>query len=152
MRIVNQMKLEIMSIPENVALARVTVAAFASQIDYTLSDLDEIKVAVSEAISNAIIHGYSKDPNQIVSVVASIFNDQSLEIIIEDKGKGIENVEEAIQPAFTTDDERMGLGFVFMQSFMDELKVDSVVNQGTKIKMVKKFDQHAQIQNTKGSQ
>lgn len=151
MNIRNQIKLDIMSIPENVPLARVTVASFASQLDLTLVDLDEIKVVISEAVSNSIIHGYEKDPNHTVTIVATLYNNDTIEIIVEDQGKGIENVDEALQPAFSTDEERMGMGFVFMQSFMDKLKVDSEVNKGTKVTMVKKFDQTASHEEVAGS-
>lgn len=151
MKISNQIKLEIMSIPENVALARVTVASFAAQLDFTLIDLDEIKVAVSEAVSNAIIHGYENDPNQIVTMIITLYKNKTLEIIIEDTGKGIANIDQALQPSFSSDDERMGLGFVFMQSFMDNFQVDSKINQGTKVTMVKKYDQNAHLEEIKGS-
>lgn len=137
MSIKNQMKLTIMSIPENVPLARVTVAAFAAQLEFTLEDLEEIKVAVSEAVSNSIIHGYKNDPNQSVSVTCTIYP-ETLEISVEDNGVGIENVSEAMQPAFTTETERMGLGFTFMQSFMDKLNVESQPSKGTKVTMVKR--------------
>lgn len=136
MRYINRMKLEFLSIPVNVAFARVAVAAFASQLDYTLTDLDEIKVAVSEAVGNAIIHGYENQAEKIVRVTAAL-TDNSMEITVEDDGKGIEDVEQATQPAFSTNPERMGLGFVFMQSFMDSLKVDSAPGQGTRVAMTK---------------
>ncbi|MCL6560525.1 MAG: anti-sigma F factor [Firmicutes bacterium] len=136
MHYINQMKLEFLSIPSNVAFARVTVAAFASQLDYTLADLDEIKVAVSEAVGNAIIHGYENAPDKYVRVFAALTKD-TLEIRVEDDGKGIEDIKKALQPAFSTDPERMGLGFVFMQSFMDDLKVDSQPGHGTRVSMRK---------------
>ncbi len=136
MKIKNQVKLVFLSLPENVALARITVAAFAAQLDLTLEDLEEIKVATSEAVSNAIIHGYNNDPNKIVTVIATT-TENSLEIAIEDEGKGIPDIARAMQPAYSTDPERMGLGFVFMQSFMDRVDVQSVVNKGTRVLLVK---------------
>lgn len=136
MKIKNQVKLVFLSLPENVALARITVAAFAAQLDLTLEDLEEIKVATSEAVSNAIIHGYDNDPNKIVTVIATT-TENSLEIAIEDEGKGIPDIARAMQPAYSTDPERMGLGFVFMQSFMDRVDVQSVVNKGTRVLLVK---------------
>lgn len=151
MKIVNQVKFELLSIPENVAFARVSVAAFAVQLDFTLNDLDEIKVAVSEAVSNSIIHGYNQDPNKTIRITATIYNNNNLEIIVEDEGVGIKNIDEAIRPSFSSDDERMGLGFVFMQSFMDSFHVDSLVNSGTKVTMVKKFDPNASLQLNKDS-
>lgn len=135
----NQIKLEMLSKGDNVALARVTVAAFASQIDFTLGELEEIKVAVSEAVSNAIIHGYG-DKMGIVTVTVSLMGD-AVEIIISDKGQGIENVVQAMQPSYTTRPERMGLGFVFMESFMDQLNVDTKVGVGTTITLLKRAKQ-----------
>lgn len=137
MKTKNQIKLSILSVPENVALARVTVAAFAAQLDFTLDDLEEIKVAVSEAVSNSIIHGYKNGTNHTVDVICSIIDD-SLEIVVEDTGEGIANVEQAMQPAFSTESSRMGLGFTFMQSFMDNLNVKSEINKGTKVTMTKR--------------
>jgi len=136
-RYINQMKLEFLSVPANVAFARVTVAAFASQIDYTLSELEEIKVAVSEAVGNSIIHGYENAPDRFVRVYAALTRD-TLEIRVEDDGKGIEDVNKALQPAFSTDDERLGLGFMFMNSFMDSLRVESAPGRGTVVTMSKR--------------
>jgi len=133
----NQIVLQMFSKPENVALARVTVASFAAQLDFTLGELEEIKVATSEAVSNAIIHGYAAKEG-IVTINVSLYED-SVEVIVIDEGKGIEDIEMARQPSYTTDPERMGLGFVFIESFMDEVEVVSAVDQGTKVKMVKKI-------------
>lgn len=137
MQFINQMKLEFLSIPANVAFARVTVAAFASQLDFTLADLEEIKVAVSEAVGNSIIHGYESAPDRFVRVFAALTID-TLEIRVEDDGLGIEDINKALQPAFSTDAERLGLGFVFMQSFMDSFQVDSSPGQGTVVVMSKR--------------
>lgn len=128
----NHMKMEIAGLPENVSFARVVVATFASQLDFTLDEIEEIKVAVSEAVSNAIIHGYQNQPGGTVRIWASIEEDR-LEVRVEDSGVGIANIEQAMLPAYTTCSDRMGLGFSFMQSFMDEVKVESAVNQGTQI-------------------
>src|SRR5690606_20380541 len=122
----------------NVRLARVTVAAFASELDYDVSVLEEIKVAVSEAVTNAIVHGYQKDPQGIVTLTASLY-DSNLEIVVEDRGKGIDNLDQALEPGEGTDPERMGLGFVFMRTFMDELEVTSEPDLGTKVIMRKKL-------------
>ncbi len=132
MKAINHIKLEFPSIAGNVRLARVTVAAFASELDYDVSVLEEIKVAVSEAVTNAIVHGYQKDPQGIVTLTASLY-DSNLEIVVEDRGKGIDNLDQALEPGEGTDPERMGLGFVFMRTFMDELEV------GTKVIMRKKL-------------
>ncbi|MFZ3170788.1 MAG: anti-sigma F factor [Carboxydocellales bacterium] len=139
MKVNNQMSFQLMSLPENVAVARVTVAALAAQLNFTLSELDEIKVAVSEAVSNAIIHGYDNNPKYSVQVVIKLY-EHALEIVVEDKGKGIEDIEQALQPAFSSDPERMGLGFVFMQSFMNDFRVKSEVGKGTQVIMVKKLE------------
>lgn len=133
----NHMKLEILSIPANISFARATVAAFASQIDFTLSDLEEVKVAVSEAVSNSIIHGYRNTPDRFIRVHARL-TVNTLELSIEDDGRGIEDIAKALQPAFTTDPERLGLGFVFMQSFMENLQVDSLPGRGTLVRMTKR--------------
>lgn len=135
----NQIKLEFLSCPENVALCRMTIAALASQKEVTLNDLEEIKVATSEAVSNSIIHGYQNRTNGIVTVIGTLYED-ILQIEIIDEGIGIANINEAMQPAFSTDPERMGLGFVFMQSFMDEVEVESQVNQGTRVKLLKRLN------------
>ncbi len=139
MKIKNQAKLEFLSIPENVALARVTTATFAAQLDFTLNDLEDIKVAVSEAISNAIIHGYENRPAETVRMIITLY-EGALEIIIEDEGKGIADIDQALQPAYTTEPERMGLGFVFMQSLMDEFSVKSELGKGTRVTLAKKLE------------
>lgn len=136
MKLRNQVKLEFLSCSENVGLARVVAATFAAGLDFNLNELEEIKVAVSEAVSNAIIHGYEGDPAKLVTLEANLYDDM-LEIIVEDKGKGIENLEEALKPGFSTDPERMGLGFVFMRSFMDGLDVWTEVGKGTRVKLKK---------------
>jgi len=134
----NKIKLEFLSKGENVALARITVAAFVSQLEITLSELEEIKVAVSEAVSNAILHGYQNKPDEIVTI-KGILKGHTLVLEIIDQGVGILDIEKAMEPAYSTDPERTGLGFVFMQSFMDEVKVESQVNHGTKVVLVKKI-------------
>ncbi len=132
----NRIKMSFPSGSENVAIARVTAAAFAAQLDLTLNDIEEIKVAVSEAISNAVIHGYGDQPGEI-EFTLSLDGDR-LEFVVTDYGKGIADIEQARQPSFSTDPERMGLGFVFMESFMDELAVESAVGKGTTVRMAKR--------------
>lgn len=134
----NYVRLEFKSLPENVALARVLISSLVAQVDTTLNDLEEIKVAVSEAVSNCIIHGYKEQNNGIITIEAAI-RQGVLKIIIEDKGIGIEDIEQAMTPAYSTNPERMGLGFVFMKSFMDEVQVESEVGQGTKVVLEKKL-------------
>lgn len=134
----NRIILHLMSKGENVALSRVTVAALASQLDLTLNDLEEIKVATSEAVSNAIIHGYQNRSDGMVKVIGTLY-DGELVIEVIDEGVGIADIQEALKPAFSTDPERMGLGFVFMQSFMDDVRVDSQVDRGTTVTMRKRI-------------
>ena len=130
----NEMKLEFLSKANNEAFARITVAAFVSQLDPTIEELADIK---SEAVTNAIVHGY-EDTEGIVKVVAKLFSN-TVEIEVSDTGKGIEDVELARKPLYTTKAnlERSGMGFTIMESFMDEVEIDSVVGLGTKIKMKK---------------
>ena len=133
----NEMKLEFLSKSNNEAFARVTVAAFAAQLDPTIEELADIKTAVSEAVTNSIIHGY-ENTEGIIKIVARIFAN-TISIEISDTGKGIENIELAKQPLYTSkgDLERSGMGFTIMESFMDELNVESVLGLGTKITMKK---------------
>ncbi|HEX3032705.1 MAG TPA: anti-sigma F factor [Bacillota bacterium] len=137
MKVLNQVKLEMLSKAENVAFARVTVAALASQLDFTISELDDVKVAVSEAVSNAIIHGYQNANKGIVVLLVTIYED-ILEVVVDDQGIGIADLEQAMTPSFSTDPERMGLGFVFMQSLMDDLRVKSEPGKGTQVILTKK--------------
>jgi stage II sporulation protein AB (anti-sigma F factor) len=136
----NQLILTFSSIPENVGIARLLIASVGAQLDLPLNDIEELKVAVSEAVSNAVIHGYRNEPHHIVHLNLDI-NANTLEIVVKDEGCGISNIEQAMQPAFSTDPERMGLGFVFMQSFMDELQVESTLDVGTTVTMVKYIKQ-----------
>lgn len=133
----NEMKIEFISKSSNEAFARIAVAAFASQLDPTIEELADIKTAVSEAVTNCIIHGYDKKQG-IVKIVSKL---KENEIIIEisDKGKGIENIDEAKEPLYTTKPnlERSGMGFTIMESFMDKMEVESILGLGTKVTMSK---------------
>lgn len=135
----NYMKLEFLSKSSNEAFARVVVAAFASQLDPTIEEISDIKTAVSEAVTNAIIHGY-EDSEGIVKIKSKINNDE-IEIIVEDNGKGIEDIKIAMEPFYTSrpELERSGMGFTVMETFMDSLEVTSQVGKGTVVKMKKKF-------------
>ncbi|HBT20475.1 MAG TPA: anti-sigma F factor [Peptococcaceae bacterium] len=137
--IINYVQLEFLSVPENVSLSRVVVASFAAQLDLTLNDLEEIKVAVSEAVSNSIIHGYNNKPVGKVYVTVMRY-EKELVIIVKDEGVGIKDVKKAMEAAYSTDPERMGLGFVFMKSFMDEVNVVSEPGKGTTVELVKKLE------------
>ena len=138
----NEMKLEFLSKSCNEAFARITVAAFVSQLDPTIEELSDIKTAVSEAVTNCIIHGY-EDCEGVIKIKARIIRN-NVEIEISDTGRGIENVELARKPLYTTKAnlERSGMGFTIMESFMDEVEIDSVYGLGTKIVMRKKIKQH----------
>ena len=132
-----EMKLDFLSKSNNEAFARITVAAFASQLDPTIEELADIKTAVSEAVTNCIIHGYD-DREGIVKIRAKILGN-SLQIEISDNGKGIENINLAREPLYTSKPklERSGMGFTIMESFMDDVKIESIVGLGTKITMKK---------------
>ena len=135
----NEMKLEFTSKTSNEAFARIAIAAFASQLDPTIDELSDIKTAVSEAVTNSIIHGYMNDEG-MVRLEAKIIAD-TIEIEISDSGKGIENIEEAMKPLFTSKPnlERSGMGFTIMESFMDEIKVESSLGFGTRVILRKKI-------------
>ena len=143
----NEMKLEFLSKSNNEAFARVTVAAFAAQLDPTIEELADIKTAVSEAVTNSIIHGY-ENTEGIIKIVARIFAN-TISIEISDIGKGIENIELAKQPLYTSkgDLERSGMGFTIMESFMDEMQVESVLGLGTKVTMKKLIKKPENIEN-----
>ena len=144
----NEMKLEFTSKSSNEAFARITVAAFASQLDPTIEELADIKTAVSEAVTNCIIHGYENTIG-IVKVECKL-KDNWIEIQISDSGKGIEDIELAKKPLYTTKAnlERSGMGFTIMESFMDEMKVESIPEMGTKVTM-KKYISTEQVNNEK---
>ena len=135
----NEMKLEFKSKSVNESFARITVAAFVSQLDPTVEEIADIKTAVSEAVTNAVVHAY-KDMEVIVKINTKI-EDNKIIIEVIDSGQGIENVEEAKKPLFTSKEgeERSGMGFTIMESFMDELNVESVIGLGTKVTMVKEL-------------
>ncbi|HEX3030505.1 MAG TPA: anti-sigma F factor [Clostridia bacterium] len=139
MQLINEMKLEFMSKSNNEAFARVVAAAFISQLDPTLEELADVKTAVSEAVTNAIIHGY-EGCDGTVSMVCRLYSDQ-VEIIIEDRGKGIEDIEQARQPLYTSkpEMERSGMGFTVMETFMDKVLVCSEAGKGTIVSMSKQF-------------
>lgn len=142
MNVKNYVHFEFLSLPENVSFARSCVGAFASQLDCTLDEIEEIKLVVSEAVSNSIIHGYDNRPDQHIEIRVSILDNRSLEIAIEDHGKGIQDVQQALEPTYSSDPARMGLGFTFMKSFMDEMDIDTEPNVGTVIRLKRNFPPH----------
>ena len=133
----NRMYLEIDSCSENEAFARVAVAAFWTRVDPVLEEIEDIKTAVSEAVTNAVIHGYEGGEGTII--IETTITGNEVEIKIQDKGCGIENIEQAKEPLFTTrpEEERSGMGFSFMEIFMDNLEVISEKNKGTTVIMKK---------------
>ena len=137
----NEMKLEFISKSNNEAFARVAVAAFAAQLDPTIEELADIKTAVSEAVTNSIIHGY-EDKQGIIKIVSRL-KENKIIIEISDNGKGIEDIEAAKEPLFTTKPnlERSGMGFTIIESFMDSMKIESILGLGTKVTMTKNIKQ-----------
>lgn len=139
MSIENEMKLEFDSRSCNEGFARVAVAAFLTQLNPTLEEVADVKTALSEAVTNAIIHGYEGKVEKI-QIHCRIYNEQ-IEIQVKDQGVGIEDIPRAMEPLFTTkgDCERAGMGFSFMEAFMDTLEVYSLPQKGTTVKMTKKI-------------
>lgn len=133
----NEMTLEFLSKSCNESFARITIAAFAAQLDPTIEELADIKTSVSEIVTNSIIHAY--DTCDEIIKVHSFIEDNCLTIEVQDTGKGIEDVEMARKPLYTSkaDLERAGMGFTIVESFMDELKVESILGLGTKVTMKK---------------
>ena len=139
MTVSNYIKLEFPSKSINEGYARSAVAAFAAQMDPTLEELGDIRTAVSEAVTNAIVHAYP-DGIGIIRIKARILEEDKLEIVVSDRGRGIPNLEQAMEPLFTTGgEERSGMGFTIMESFTDKLKVRSAPNRGTTVTMVRRI-------------
>ncbi len=134
---------------QNLALARAVAAAYATEFDPTVEELTEIKTAVSEAFSNAVIHGYreSESHNNVVEMEFGTLGEKTLVIKVKDTGVGIEDIARAMEPLFTTDtgEERSGMGFTVMESFTDRIKVDSKPGKGTCVTMIKKLDTYYEI-------
>lgn len=140
----DRIKIEFDAVSENEGFARVCVAAFATRLDPTLEEINDIKTAVSEAVTNSVIHGYNKKGG-LITLTAEI-EEKTLKVIIEDNGRGIDNVKKAMEPMFTTgeDDERSGMGFTFMDVFMDGLEVWSEPGRGTRVTMFKRIGQETE--------
>ena len=143
MKPMNEMSVSFLSCSANEGFARAAVAAFVSQLDPTIDELSDIKTAVSEAVTNCIVHAY-RDALGTIYITVKIFEDGKISVRIRDKGCGIENVEQAMEPLFTTGgSERAGLGFAVMQSFMDKVKVSSTPGRGTRVTLTKRLDARA---------
>lgn len=139
MEIKNKMELKFDAISENESFARVTVAAFAARLDPTLEDIEDLKTAVSEAVTNAIIHGYD-DKGGIVTIKAEL-SDHAVEVEIIDYGCGIDDIKKAREPLYTSrpDMERSGMGFTVMETFTDDIRISTKPGEGTSVWMMKKF-------------
>lgn len=137
----NRMELRFMPVSENEGFARVAVAAFMTQLDPTLEETEDVKTAVSEAVTNSIIHGYEKKEEGQQVVIEAYLTQKKIHIKVEDRGVGIENIGKAMEPLFTTKPEleRSGMGFAFMEAFMDELYVESAPGKGTVVYMSKQI-------------
>ncbi|WP_099192467.1 anti-sigma F factor [Tepidibacter mesophilus] len=134
----NYMEISFLAKSENESFARVVVASFASQLDPTIDEIADIKTAVSEAVTNAIIHGYDEDETKFVYLTSEIDED-TIKVVIEDKGNGIKDVNIAKQPLYTSKPEleRSGMGFTVMETFMDSIEISSILGEGTKLVMKK---------------
>ncbi|MHA0855516.1 anti-sigma F factor [Paenibacillus sp. CMAA1364] len=144
----NFMKLQFAAKSENESFARVTVAAFVSQLDPTMNELSDLKTVISEAVTNSIIHGYNSDATGVVTITAEI-SGETVTMTVEDHGQGIEDVDLAKQPLFTSKPEleRSGMGFTIMENFMDEFEVSSELGSGTSIRMKKKIESKKALYN-----
>ena len=140
MRTINEMSIDLESRSVNEAFARTAVSSFVSQLDPTVSELNEIRTAVSEAVTNCVVHAY-RDTIGKIFINVKISDNNTVIIKIRDKGCGIENIKQAMEPLYTTDSEgeRAGLGFAVMQSFSDDLKVRSALSRGTTITLTKRL-------------
>ncbi len=136
----NEMTLSFVAIEENEALARMAMTCFITPLDPTIEEISEFKTIVSEAVTNAIIHGYECDGESLITLRATL-NDELVTMTVEDQGAGIENIEQAMEPMYTTRPhmERSGMGFTIMESFSDHLSVQSTVGSGTIVTFEKRF-------------
>ena len=133
-----EMKLEMDSLSSNEEFARVVVAVFMSRLNPTLEEIDDVKTAVSEAVTNAVIHGYQNKPGKIY--IEAAIEENTLTVTVEDRGVGIANLKQAMEPMDTSDSsgERSGMGFSFMEAFMDQVQVETQPGKGTRVTMKKR--------------
>ena len=141
MRMINEMRLDFQARPENEAFARLAVSGFILPLNPTLEELADVKTAVSEAVTNAVVHGY-RDAEGSVRMDASYTDEGVLRVDVIDRGRGIADIAQARQPFFTTatGEERSGMGFTVMESFMDKVEVKSTVGEGTTVRLVKRVE------------
>lgn len=138
MTVANFMTLQMKATAENVGLARLAVAVFASNLDFTIAEIDEIKVAVSEAVTNAVVHAYpdAKQPGSVV--VSAEIRDGRLIVQVADQGVGIEDLAKAREHGYSSDPERLGMGFYFMETLMDTVDIVSAPGQGTRVRLARR--------------
>ena len=148
MKNTNEMEIRFDSRSENEGFARVAVAAFMTQLNPTVEEVADVKTAVSEAVTNAVIHGYAGEVRKVC--IRCRIDGNVLTVEVSDRGRGIDNIEEAMQPMFTTlpEQDRSGMGFAFMEAFMDTLEVESSPGQGTTVKMTKTVGKGREIWTT----
>lgn len=144
----NEMHLKFRALSQNESFARVTVASFVAQLDPTVDELTEIKTVVSEAVTNAIIHGYESNEDGFVYITVRL-DGSTVELEVRDEGIGIQNIDEAKQPLYTTKPEleRSGMGFTIMENFMDEMTIESRPNEGTVVRLIKKLSNAKAVYN-----
>ena len=149
MKHTNEMEIRFESRSENEGFARVAVASFMTQLNPTVEEVADVKSAVSEAVTNAIIHGYENEIHKVR--IRCTISENVFTVEVCDKGKGIENVQEAMQPMFTTkpEQDRSGMGFAFMEAFMDSVEVESEPEKGTRVKMTKTVGKGREIWTTR---
>lgn len=135
----NTMEIKFLSRSENESFARTVIAAFIASLDPTLEEMADVKTAVSEAVTNSIVHGYEAKSGYVFMECTT--EDNTVKIIVKDNGKGIEDVKKAMEPLFTTntDGERSGMGFTVMETFMDKVDVESITGVGTKVTLIKQI-------------
>lgn len=155
MEFINEMKLCFQARSENESFARVAVAGFLTYLNPTVGEIEDIKTAVSEAVTNAIIHGYDEKETATVYVSCMLYRDGGehvLQVVIEDTGKGISDIEKAMEPMFTTrpELERSGMGFTFMSAFMDDVQVQSEIMKGTTVTLSKRLSRLEEEVNEEG--
>lgn len=137
----NQMRLTLTCVPSNIAVGRIAVSTFAASLGFTIAEIEEIKVAVSEAVSNAVLHAYPSGTGEVTVVASETVSEtggRELLVEVKDTGVGIPDIAKAREPGFSTIPEHMGLGLSFMESFMDSLTLESSPGQGTVVRMVKR--------------
>lgn len=146
MKVDNKFNMTVMAKSSNESFVRACVSAFATQLDPTLEEISDIKTAVSEAVTNCIVHAYNEQGLGKIYISAELTSDNAVKIKIRDRGCGIENIKQAMEPLYSSvGGERAGLGFAVMTSFMDRIKVTSAVGKGTTVTMIKKISPRVNI-------